>query len=236
MSLRRFIKHQKILAKIAGNELTLPGEPLIYSIKYPVGNRTRSVQFYRNMQWKSLLKSFFRSYYNTKTPLVLLVRFYVSPPSSVKIPPKQLQAESIPAVQSYEICDYLLSFQEMLMHVLINSYRQFVKIDVEKYYSSNPRTVFKFMHWDHYVVLQNNNSDNSESESVSEDLQELFLQPKRKRDGTDKEACIEKPCGPTDSSIQGSAACDSAFQDSSSTKPARKKKKATASLATHQEA
>lgn len=159
LGLKQLIKQQKILASgVVDAELVLPGEPLIYSIKYTIGSRTRSVQFFRDMKWKSLLKSFFPSYYRTSVPVVIFVLFYVSPPSHVNVKQADLKKETIPAVHSYEICEYLLSFLEMLHRVLINSYRQVVKIDVQKFYSANPRTVFKFMKWDQYVYLQSHNS------------------------------------------------------------------------------
>lgn len=168
MSLKQLIKQKRLLASGAVDmSLTLPGEPLIYSIKYNVGTRTRSVQFFRNEQWKSLLKCFFRSYQKTSTPVVVVVNFYVSPPGHVKVKSSDLVKECLPAVFSFELCDYLLSFLEMLHHVLINSYRQVVKIDVQKFYSSNPRTVFKFMSWDNYVKLQDNHSVNSKSQGIS---------------------------------------------------------------------
>lgn len=168
MGLKQLIKQQKILQSGAVDlELELPGEPLIYSIKYAVGARQRGLQFFRNEQWRSLLKCYFPSYYKTKTPVVLLVRFYVSPPSTVHIKDADLKKECIPAVSSYELCDYLLSFLEMMHHVLINSYKQFVKIDVEKYYSAKPRTVFKFMKWDHYDHLQNHHTLHTKSEKLS---------------------------------------------------------------------
>lgn len=167
MGLKGFIKKQKLLEQTASSELTLPGEPMIYSTKYNIANRSHSTQFFRNMQWKSILKSYFNSCYNTKTPVVVIVRFYVSPPSSIKISPSKLKKESIPAVASFEVCDYLLSFLEMLHHVLINSYRQIVKLEVEKFYSNDPRTVFKFIKWETYVNLQNKDTIHTESESVS---------------------------------------------------------------------
>jgi hypothetical protein len=162
--LKQIIKEQKILASgVVDAEFTIPGEPMIYSIKYEIGTRKRGAQFFRNMQWKSHLKTFFRSYHKTYTPVVILVRFYVTPQEEVKIKAADLKKESAPATFAYETCDYLLSFLEMLHHVLYNSYRQIVKVDVEKYYSSNPRTVFKFMKWDHYVHLSNHNPIHTKS-------------------------------------------------------------------------
>lgn len=186
MSLKRIIKRDRLLkAGVIDASMTLPGEPMIYSIKYNIGNRTRSVQFFRNEKWKSLLKCCFPSYYKTYTPCVIMVRFFVTPPSDVKIKDSDVRKETVPAVHTYEICDYLLSFLEMLHHVLINSYRQVVKIDAEKYYSKDPRTVFKFMKWDDYVKLQNNDTFHTKGKSIDQDRQVLPLQPKRSRDAKD---------------------------------------------------
>ena len=189
MSLKQLIKQQRILTSGAVDaELVLPGEPLIYSIKYSVGSRTRSTQFFRDQKWKSLLKSFFRSYYRTNVPVVVVVSFFVSPPETVNIKSADLKKESVPAVYSYEVCDYLLSFLEMLHHVLINSYRQVVKIDVQKFYSANPRTVFKFMKWEHYVNLQNHNSIHSKGQSIDQNREALLLQPKCEGNASNEES------------------------------------------------
>lgn len=159
MGLKQIIKQKKILLNHALNaELELPGEPLIYSIKYPVGQRRSGLNYFRNEKWKSLLRTFFPSYYKTKVPVVILILFYVTPPEHIKIKASDLKSESIPAVFCYELCDYLLSFLEMLHHTLFNSYRQVVKVDMMKFYSNNPRTVFKFVKWEHYLELQNNNT------------------------------------------------------------------------------
>lgn len=176
MGLKQIIKRQQLLNLVVNGELVLPGEPLIYSIKYSIGSNTRSVQFFRNAKWKSLLKCHFRSFYNTKTPVVVVVKFFVSPPESESVSIKALSTQKTPATKSYELCDYLLSFLEMLHHVLINSYRQVVKVDAVKFYSSNPRTTFKFMRWEEYVKLQGNNSVHTKTESLDKDEQVQFLQ------------------------------------------------------------
>lgn len=164
MGLKQLIKHQKILANHAADApLELPGEPLIYSIKYSIGQRIHSADFFRNTKWRSLLKCFFRSYYKTSVPVVVIVQFYVSPSPRKKIKPSDVKKETVPAVSSYELCDYLLSFLEMLRGVLINSYRQIVKIETVKFYSANPRTVMKFIKWDDYVQLQNKNTIHAKS-------------------------------------------------------------------------
>lgn len=183
MGLKQLIKQQKILATATAEavetELVLPGEPLIYSIKFRMGQRKNDVQFFRDMKWKSLIKCWFRSQYKTKSPVVILVRFFVSPPSSLNMKAAELKRESTPAVFSYEVCDYLLSFLEMLHHVLINSYRQVVKVDAEKFYSADPRTVFKFMTWSEYVKLQSGDPIHTEAQRVSAHVQGNSVQPQR---------------------------------------------------------
>lgn len=178
LGLKQLIKQQKAIALQPVNaELTLPGEPLIYSCKYSIGERKHPVQYFRNIKWKSILKSHFKSYYNTKTPVVLQTTFYVSPPSHIDIPFKTLKGERMPATMSSELCEYFLSFAEMIHHTLINSYRQIVKVEMEKFYSHEPRTVFKFMKWESYEKLQNNNSFYSESKSICSGGQVWILQP-----------------------------------------------------------
>jgi hypothetical protein len=191
MSLKRLIRQQKILKSGAVDlELELPGEPLIYCIKYAIGARQRGAQFFRNEKWKSLLKCYFPSYYKTKTPVVLLIRFYVSPPSNVNVKVADLKKETVPAVHSYEVCDYLLSFMEMIHHVLINSYRQIVKVDVEKFYSANPRTVFKFMKWDHYDYIQNHHTLHSKGQELRQTWEKRpSLQSELQGDATDTGVC-----------------------------------------------
>lgn len=179
MGLKRIIQQNQLLKTVIDGEMVLPGEPMIYSIKYSMGSNTRSVQFFKNSKFKSLLKCHFRSFYNTKTPVVVVVRFYVSPSESTPISAKALSSEKTPATGAYELCDYLLSFLEMLHHVLINSYRQVAKFDAVKIYSNNPRTTFKFMRWEEYVELQGANTVFPKTESLNKDGQVQFLQPIR---------------------------------------------------------
>lgn len=178
MSLKQLIKRKKLFNSAVDAELELPGEPLIYSIKAPLSNRTRSTQFFRNMKWRSLLKSFFQSCYNTSTPVVIIVRFYVTPPAKSRVSAENLRKERVPAVYSYELCDYVLSFLEMLHHVLINSYRQVIKMDIEKWYSDRPRTTMKFMTWDQYVKLQNHNPVHTETQGISKARKARGIQSK----------------------------------------------------------
>jgi hypothetical protein len=236
MSLKQRIKKQRLMHPAVEAELVLPGEPMIYSIKYPIGNRSRASQYFRNMKWKSLLKCFFKSYYRTITPVVVIVHFFVTPPESIKISPKELSKEATPAVFAYELCDYLLSFLEMLHHVLINSYKQIVKVEVDKFYSNNPRTVFKFMKWDQYVQLQNNNSVLPETQVVSETKREeqSMVQPFEPGNAEDKRICEAISSGTTSDDTALTywpASSDCSLSDTSPIEPTRKKTR-TAKLPT----
>lgn len=238
LGLKQLIKRQKLLANAISSELTLPGEPLIYSIKYPAGQRSYSVQFFRNEKWKSLLKSWFPSYYNTKVPVVVIVQFFVTPPEKARVSKAELKKETVPAVFSYELCDYLLSFIEMLHHVLINSYRQIVKFDIQKFYSDNPRTVFKFMKWDQYVNLsnvQNTNSGHTQSEGLSPRGQIRTLQSKRKGDGADKKLRSKEHGSQQNAQAEGASTGNCSLPNSSSSDPVSTKKKSARSSPTYKE-
>lgn len=191
MGLKQIIRQQKILESGAVEAmLELPGEPMIYSIKYSIGNRSHHAQFFRNNKWKSLLKCFFRAFMKTEVPVVLSVTFYLTPPEKEKVSARELKLEKRPAVRSFELCEYLLSFLELLMHVLINSYRQVVKIETAKFYSANPRTVFKFMRYEEHVYLQNKDPNNSKSQAGDKARQvRQSVQPKQQKHGRAKKVC-----------------------------------------------
>lgn len=195
MGLKQLINRQKIqkLQKAVSLELEMPGEPLIYSIKNPVGNRSHPLQHFRNIQWCSLLKCFFRSYYKTNTPVVVIARFYVSPPEKVRISAEELKKQRTPAIFAYELCDYTLSLLEMLHHVLINSYKQIVKLDVDKFYSANPRTILKFMRYDEYVQLQNNNPIYTKTKSICKARKKGSIQPEQPGNGADAQLRDTEP-------------------------------------------
>ena len=194
MYLKRIIKESILTNRRAIEaELVLQGEPLIYSIKYSLGTRTRSVQFFRDMKWKALIQSIFRNYCSAKVPVVVIVKFYVSPPDYVHVSDSEVRKETVPAVHSYELCDYCLSFLEMLHHVLVNSYRQIVKIDMVKFYSHNPRTVFQFMKWDQYVRLQSKDPVQPKSQGIRKNRTARPLQPELQGDGTDEGTCPDRP-------------------------------------------
>lgn len=228
MSLKQLIKQRTILNKVIGRPLEIPGEPMIYSVKYPVGQRTHHVNYFRNMQWKSLFKAQFRAFHNTNIPVVLILRFFVSPPAGVVVSRKDLSKESLPAVKGFELIDYALSFEEMLLYVLLNSYKQIVKLDCVKFYSSNPRTEMKFMLWDEYVKLQSDNTNDPKTKGIRKKQSGNVLQPKCKRNVSGSKVRTGEVLRKAHASTEGSAACDSALCDASTDKPARTSKKSTA--------
>lgn len=215
MGLKQLLREKAILQqqKAINFELTLQEEPLIYSIKQQLALRRMPRQYFRNKRFSSMVKCHFRSYYNTGTPVVLLVKFFVSPPEKARVSKRQLKAEKTPATFSHEVCEYLLSLLEMLNHNLFNSYRQVVKIDVEKYYSDRPRTVMKFMKWSHYVELyQNNNPAYSASEGIMEGgKKRRSVQSKRKGDGVAAEDGGAIDHGISETDVQGSVTGDSSL-------------------------
>ncbi len=235
MSLKQLIKQKLMLKEVIGQTFEMPGEPMIYSGKHPVGHRIRGVQYFRNMQWKSLLRSNFRSFYNTNVPVVLIVRFFVTPPSGVKISEKDFSQESMPAVKSYEVCDYILSFQEMLHHVLFNSYRQVVKLDSEKFYSNNPRTEMKFMKWEEYVQLQSDHTNNTKTESLSTHEIGEAVQPQREGNASGDKLRKNSPKRQSITSSEGTASCDNALCDASAVKPTAKSKRRARQPTAHEE-
>lgn len=121
-------------------------------------------------------------------PVVLLIKLYVTPQRK-GVSKAALRKENVPAVHSYEIVDYLLSFMELLLYKLITSYRQIVKIEVQKFYSDRPRTTFKFMRWEHYVIYKNQNPDNAKAESRAQTRKKRRIQPKCTRDEPSKTIC-----------------------------------------------
>jgi hypothetical protein len=159
---------------------------------------------------------------NTNVPCVLHVTYYVSPPSYVTVSKKALKEERTPATRSFELCDYLLSFLEMVQHVLINSYRQIVRIEAEKYYSNNPRTVFKFMKWEQYEMLKDHNSVHTEGQSVNPNWEIWALQSESEGDEVDDELCALS-CASGDTSIEGPPTYHCTLQDSVTFRAVRKK-------------
>lgn len=229
MNIKQLIKFNKILHPAVGQPFTIPGEPLIYSIKYPVGKRRHHVQHFKNKQFAGLMKCFFDAYLRSDIPVVIIVRFYVSPKEDIT--KEDLRIESTPARYSFEMCDYLLCFLEMLHHVLINSYCQIVKLDADKYYSNNPRTVFKFLKWEHYVMLQDQDQNDTETESLSKDGERKSLQSLGKRHEDVERMCVAEL---QRKAARRSATVDSSFKNAGALK-SNVRKTQTAKLPTAQD-
>lgn len=159
-------------------KMELPEEPLIYSVKHRVGHRELPLMHFRNRKFMSMFKCHFQQYMNVNIPVVLIINFYVKPFDDVKLNAKQLKSEKIPATRAFELSEYLLSFKELLLHVLINSYRQVVHIEMSKWYSSNPRTEFQFMKWDNYAKYKAQDKNDAKTKAVdSSRAQESLVQP-----------------------------------------------------------
>ncbi len=210
-------------------EFTIPGDPLVYSLKYPVGERTREMNYFRNRAWYSPLKCVFKQARNRNEPMVLFVRFYVPPIAGHKIRPRDIASEKVPAVHAWEVLDFTLSFLEMLKGSLILTYRQLVKIDCEKFYSKNPRTVFKFMSYTAYDAIQHNHSLYPETKGQCQTWEKRVLQSKLPRYGQNRRARPKKP--DVRGTIERAVAYYSALRTPSPETRIRRSKKAKTSTA-----
>lgn len=160
------------------SECILPGEPMIYSVKLKHANRRITFNKVRTEEFKRILKCFYPNYRNKTVPIVILVRFYVSPRQSAEVGWKDVRSEKKPAIGSFEIADYLLAFMEILKDTVFKHYQQIVKIDVQKFYSKNPRTCFKIMTWSDYGEFQNTHPDNAEGKGLGARRKSRVLQSK----------------------------------------------------------
>lgn len=183
-NLKAIIRNKQILESAINQEFTIPGEPLIYSVK-PMHDYTNApLEFYRNKQYYSILRTVFRSFRKTM-PVVVIVRFYVTPHIYDNNTEEDIKKECAPAYKNYELMDYLLSFMEMLFLVLIADYRQIVKVDAEKICSKNPRTTMKIMHWKEYEQLKNKGTLHTSAKKGVSDRKVPKLQSKRADDAKD---------------------------------------------------
>ncbi len=235
--LKSIIRRSQLMASgVVDAPFTIPGEPLAYSFKYPVGKRMRGLNHFRNLQWKSLLKCFFCSQFKTQIPVVLNVSFFVSPPPHVIISPKDLRSEKFPAVHSFEVCDYVLSFIEMLHKVLFNSYRQIVKLNVEKYYSDDPRTVFQFLRWSQYIHLPNKDTFYTKTKGVGSFNPEGCLQSECSGNEPHENVRKDAPSEQEATFVHRPSSGDSDISNTSTVELAREKKTTPKLRTAHQEA
>lgn len=214
MSLKHIINRQKIINQVVDRTLVLPGEPLLYSIKYSIGNKSMPIQNFRNKQWYSILKCHFPAYVDKNRPIVVLLRFYLSPPEGVDIPKDALFKEDVPATRCNELCDFGLAILESIKHALLDTYRQIVKLDMEKYYSINPRIELKFMKWEYYVKLQNNDPIYAETKGKRgfKPAPPKMVHPPQPRDDY-YEYLPQKESPARLVALERAAACDRALQD-----------------------
>lgn len=190
MSLKQLIRRKQLYSQ-ANTEFVMYGEPSIYSTKWDIAVNHRKLKHARDTRYDSMLRVVFPSFIGyknqkSKQAVVLLATFYVPPPASVRISSAKLQEEKTPASDSFELCEYLLSLMEKFRGVLINSYRQIVKFECEKFYSNSPRTVLHFMSWIKYVELSNKAAVHSEAEVERPHVEGESVQPTAQRDAAIK--------------------------------------------------
>lgn len=137
----------------ATSVLTLPVDPPLFSTGVTVTSRRLNDLHFKRKAFFSLLRSFFKTYALDHVPVVLCCRFYIRPPAYEKrrFSAKELRSEQVPAVYAPELCEYVLALLSCLHEVLFKNYRQVVRIETEKFYTSKrPRTELQFMHWENW--------------------------------------------------------------------------------------
>lgn len=184
MGLKQIIARKNLYNSAIEYTMTIPFEPLLFSVKHQLLGRRHDLAFFRNKQWYSILKCRFPSYTRKKIPVVVIVKFYVPPPHKCYVTKEEVRKEKTPALESPELTEYLLSFLEMIMWCLIGDYRQVVKIDMCKFYSNKPRTTFQFMKWSNYELLLTEAKNHTQAENERANRPEPSVQSERLRDGT----------------------------------------------------
>lgn len=179
---KRFYRQLIIKKASTYNECTIPGEPMIYSVKYRYEGRKITQNESMERDFRKILRCFY-PIFAIDAPLVLQVRFYVTPSFASTASAMEVRREKTPAIENFEVCEYLLSFLEMLKKSILQRYGQLVKIDVEKYYSDNPRTVFKMLTWSDYVALSRQDSIHAKRKSQRSVFKIGGIQPKLQRHG-----------------------------------------------------
>lgn len=238
MSLRQIIRRSKLIKQnLLGKDVpfVIPGEPLVYSLKCQPGKRQLNTNYFRKKQWQGMLRCQLPAYIHHKA-LILIVRFYLTPPERVKLTKGELKREKTPALWCHEICEYLLDFLEMLKDVLFHSYRQFIKIDAEKIYSANPRTEFKFLTHEEYVKYQANDTANTEGKSECTPGETRLVQSERQGNDINPRECAKVFASRLPDAVNvGTITSDCALPDTPS-KIRRQRKTPSAKLLTPLEA
>lgn len=209
MGLKQIIARKNLYNSAIEYTMTIPFEPLLFSIKHELLGRRHDLAFFRNKQWYSILKCRFPSYTRKKIPVVLLIKFYVPPPTKCTVTRAEVKSEKVPALESPELAEYLLSFLEMIHLCLIGNYRQVVKVDMCKFYSAKPRTSFQFMKWTNYEALLAEAKTHTKAENERANRPEGSIQSERTRNG-----CVagrDKKAGKRRLTIEGPAPGCAAF-------------------------
>jgi len=178
-------KRQQLQRKIIGGlappvicqEFVMAGEPLLFSAGRPFGQRKLSIHHWERKKWAPFLKAIF-GIHKPKVPIVIVARFFVSPCEKISLKNAELRREKVPAYYAPELSEYILALLEILYYTSLRSYGQVVKIDAEKYYSDNPRTILQFFLWNDYVKLQIPNTIQTHAKSFHKtELARGHLQP-----------------------------------------------------------
>lgn len=233
---KRFIHAKQNFNPAVGCSLTMPEDPMIYSVKDNIAGRLDGMNYFRNKKWRAIFKCIFKTFNTVNTPLVLLIRFYVPPQPTVKVEKSILRAEKTPAPRSHELADYLLSFMEMLHKCLIGSYAQICKVEMDKFYSDKPRTVFKIMSWDDYEQLQSYYSVHAEGKSVSATWPGEVVQQELSEHDAHAWVRGEGHASKRSKSIRGPIIGGGALPITDSIKPGRTKAKKAASISSRTKA
>ena len=124
---------------------------------------------------------------------MIYLRIYVAPFAGISISKKLLKSEKTPAVDAYEICDYLLELMDYLVGVLYHSHRQVCKICIEKYYSLDPRLVLNYVSWEDYGKLCSKNPHEPFAEAFREGGSRRRMEPEQIWDGAAQGMVDDEP-------------------------------------------
>lgn len=225
---RKREKKRRILqSMVRDGPFPLHEEPMIYSARFNFGLRNLPPHFFRDKKWFSILRSVFPYYGNSNTPIVVIVRFYVPPPEGVNISYASLREENVPATLAQELFEYGLSFVELLRMTLFRSYRQIVKLEMDKFYSAYPRTEFYFLSWNSYVTDFTKNSFFPKSQGKPVTVSQSSGEPISSGHEQDSSLCGGGTLGQGHADLSGPDSGDSSFQDADGSDRSRKKARVT---------
>jgi hypothetical protein len=148
------------------NEFTITGSPLEFTAFTEFDERlNNATPRKRKRMFAPLIRSTMPTFNLSDTPVCLFVRFFVRPPDHVDVADELLEAETVPATECAELCEYFLSLLDFFRDVVIHSYKQIVKVEMDKFYSNRPRTVFQIMKFEHYVTYKDVRPIHTQSKS-----------------------------------------------------------------------